>query len=64
MSEPKPTPPTNEERETVDPTPRGVDPERRQRHPKKPDDGPEADSGSPARSAPDSPEAEVASHAE
>ncbi|MCD6022971.1 MAG: hypothetical protein K0R20_2681 [Actinomycetia bacterium] len=56
--EPKEPPPANEDRKTVDPQPPGVDPERKQQRPSKPDDGAEAES------APDSPEAEVASHSE
>jgi hypothetical protein len=56
--DPKEPPPANEDRETVDPRPPGVDPERREHRPDKPDDDPESDL------APDSPEAEVASHSE
>jgi hypothetical protein len=56
--QPKPPPLPSEDRETVDPHPPGVDPEREEQHPNKPDDGAEAES------APDSPEAEVASHSE
>ena len=56
--DPKKPPPANEDRKTVDPQPPGVDPERREQHPNKPDDGAEAES------SPDSPDAEVASHSE
>jgi hypothetical protein len=56
--DPKEPPPTNEERKSVDPEPPGVDREREVQRPSKPDDGAEAES------APDSPEAEVASHSE
>jgi hypothetical protein len=56
--DPKEPPPANEDRKTVDPNPPGVDPERRERRPDKPDDGPESEP------APDSPEAEFASHSE
>ena len=56
--QPKPPPPANEDRETVDPHPPGRDPEREEKRPSKPDDGAEAES------EPDSPEAEVASHSE
>lgn len=58
MDDPKTSPPRNEDRETVDPIPPGADPEKRARHPATPEDGPEAEP------APDSPEAEVASHSE
>ena len=58
MSTPKETPPANEDRVTVDPHPPGRERERVERRPDKPDDGPEAEP------APDSPEAEVASHSE
>ena len=54
--DPKEPPPANEDRKTLDPQPPGVDPERKEEHPTKPDDG--------AESAPDFPEAEVASHSE
>ena len=56
--DPKEPPPANEERKSVDPEPPGVDPERRVQRPSRPDDGAEAGS------APDSPEAEIASHSE
>jgi hypothetical protein len=56
--DPQKPPPPNEERETVDPDPAGVDPERKERRPDKPDGGPESEP------APDSPEGEVASHSE
>ena len=56
--DPKEPPPANEERKSVDPELPGVDPERKVQRPSKPDDGAEAGS------APDSPEAEVASHSE
>jgi hypothetical protein len=56
--QPKPPPLPNEDRETVDPRPAGVDPQRKEQRPSKPDDGAEAEP------APDSPEAEVASHSE
>ena len=54
----KERPHANEDRTTVDPQPPGVDPGRKEQHPSKPDDGDEAES------APDSPEAEVASPSE
>jgi hypothetical protein len=56
--DPKEPPPANEDRKTVDPQPPSVDPERKQQRPSKPDDGAEA------KSAHDSPEAEVSSHSE
>jgi hypothetical protein len=56
--DPKEPPPANEDRKSVDPQPPGLDPERKQQRPSRPDDGAEAES------APDSPEAEVASHSE
>jgi hypothetical protein len=56
--EPKEPPPANEDRKTVDPQPPGVDPERRERQPNEPHDGPESEP------AADPPEAEVASHSE
>ena len=56
--DPKESPPANEERKSVDAEPPGVDQERKVQRPSKPDDGAEA------KSAPDSPEAEIASHTE
>jgi hypothetical protein len=56
--DPKEPPPANEERKSVDPQPPGVDRERKVQRPSRPDDGAEAES------APDSPEAEIASHSE
>ena len=56
--DPKEPPPKNEDRKTVDPNPPGVDPERKERRPDKPDGGPESEP------APDSPEGEVASKSE
>jgi hypothetical protein len=56
--DPKEPPPANEERKSVDAEPPGVDQERKVQRPSKPDDGAEAES------APDSPEAEIASHTE
>lgn len=56
--DPKDPPPKNEDRETVDPDLPGVDPERKEGRPNKPDGGPESEP------APDSPEGEVASHSE
>jgi hypothetical protein len=56
--EPKEPPPANEDRKTVDPQPPGVDPERRERQPNEPHDGPESEP------AADPPEAEVASQSE
>jgi hypothetical protein len=54
--DPQQPPPTDEDRKTIDSHPPGVDPERREQRPSKPDDG--------AGAEPDSPEAEVASHSE
>jgi len=56
--DPKEPPPLDEDRKTVDPHPPGVDPERKERRPDKPDGGDESEP------PPDSPEAEVASHSE
>ena len=55
---PPPSLPLIVNRKTVDPDPPGVDPERKERRPDKPDGGPESEP------APDSPEGEVASHSE
>ena len=56
--DPQKPPPQNEERETVDPDPPGVDRQRKERRPHEPNGGPESEP------APDSPEGEVASHSE
>ena len=40
--DPQKPPPLNEDRETVDPIPGDVDPERKERRPDKPDGGPES----------------------
>lgn len=56
--DPKESPPKNEDRQTVDPNPPGVDPERKEHRPNKPEGGPESED------ALDSPEGEVASHSQ